>query len=71
MANLDLMGTAEAADVLGVSRETLLRWAAEEPPRLPSQKMPGLTGTRVFDPADVHALKTRIAAGRDKAPAAP
>lgn len=60
MGNQDLIGAAEAAEILGVSRDTLLRWATE--PKIASTKLPGQTGARVFDRADVLALKEDLAA---------
>lgn len=58
MGNADLIGSAEACDILGVDRTTLLRWAAA--PRLPSVKMPGKTGAVVYKRADVLKLKAEM-----------
>jgi excisionase family DNA binding protein len=59
MGNQDLIGAVEAAEMLGVSRDTLLRWAAE--PKISSVKLPGVTGARVFDRADVEKLRAELA----------
>jgi excisionase family DNA binding protein len=58
MALQEPIGSAEACEILGVDRSTLMRWAAE--PKLKSVKMPGQTGARVFDRADVLALKAEL-----------
>jgi excisionase family DNA binding protein len=60
MTKTDLIGAVEAAEILGVSRDTVLRWAME--PKLPSVKLPGVTGSRVFDRADVERLAAELAA---------
>ena len=54
------IGAAEAADILGVSRATVLRWAADE--TLRSQKMPGETGAYLFERSDVEELRDDLAA---------
>jgi excisionase family DNA binding protein len=58
MANLDLVSAVEAGEILGVSRDTVLRWAHE--PRLASVKLPGATGARVFERAEVLRLKAAL-----------
>lgn len=65
MANLDLISAVEAGEILGVSRDTVLRWAQE--PRLASVKLPGLTGARVFERAEVLRLKAELEAEQAKA----
>ena len=59
MPNLDLISAVEAAEILGVSRDTVLRWATT--PRLDSVKLPGATGSRVFERGEVLRLKTALA----------
>lgn len=59
----NMIGSAEAAEILGVSRATVLRWAdADRDIRLPGHKLPGETGAYVFDRADVEALRDELAA---------
>ncbi len=59
----NMIGAAEAADILGVSRATLLRWAGEEEDaKLPGQKLPGETGAYIFDRAVVEQLRDELAA---------
>jgi excisionase family DNA binding protein len=65
MPNLDVISAVEAAEILGVSRDTVLRWATE--PKLASVKLPGTTGARVFDRADVLRLKSELDAAADSA----
>ena len=60
MGNPDLIGTAEAAEILGVSRQTVHRWAGE--PKLKSIKMPGETSPFLFERADVERLRDELAA---------
>lgn len=51
----DLIGTVEAAEVLGVERSVLTRWV--QTGRLPEAiKLPGATGARLFRRSDVEAL---------------
>lgn len=55
-----LMSTREVARCLGVSVPTVTRLAREE--RLnPAQKLDGLRGAYLFDPADVAALADELA----------
>ena len=58
----NMIGAAEAASILGVSRATLLRWAGSEAPTLAGQKLPGETGAYIFDRADVEQLRDQLAA---------
>lgn len=67
MGNPDLIGTVEAADILGVSRSTLLNWS--RPPRITGIKLPGETGPFVFDRADVLKLKSELEAESENAQA--
>lgn len=57
-----LIGATEAAEVLGVSKDTLIRMAARGEIR-PVHKLPGPNGAYLFERADVE----RLAAGRVKA----
>jgi excisionase family DNA binding protein len=53
---LDLIGTTEAAQRLGVDRTTFFRWV--QLGRIaPVMRLPGQTGAMLFDPKDVDALK--------------
>jgi excisionase family DNA binding protein len=56
MANTDdLIGTVEAARILGVERSTLTRWV--QLGRIAEfKKLPGPNGTRLFRRSDVLAL---------------
>ena len=58
MSNLDVVTAVEAAEILGVSRDTVLRWSAE--PKLASVKLPGATGARIFERAEVMRLKAEL-----------
>jgi excisionase family DNA binding protein len=53
------IGTAEACRILGINRSTLMRWTHQG--KIPSQKLPGTTGTRLFDRHDVERLAAQIA----------
>lgn len=59
MGNPDLIGTAEAAEILGVSRQTVHRWAGE--PKLKSIKVAGETNPYLFERADVEQLRDELA----------
>ena len=61
----DLVGTAEAAEMLGVSARTVKRYAKAGHPLLVVTKMNGDTGAYVFQRADIE----RLAATRNKEPA--
>ena len=52
---IDLIGTAEAAALRGVSVKTVTRWVRDGK-LTPVQKLPGLRGAYVFDRSDVEAL---------------
>lgn len=55
----DLIGTKEAAELLGKSVATLNRWAADgrsDRPQ-PAVSLPGETGARLYQRADVEAYK--------------
>lgn len=53
----DLIGSAEACELLGIDRATISRWVAAG--RLtPAIELPGRTGTRLFKRADIQALVT-------------
>jgi excisionase family DNA binding protein len=51
----DLIGTAEACEILGKDRATVTRWV--EKGKLTSHKMPGRTGAHLFDRQEVEALR--------------
>ena len=51
----DLIGAAEAAEIAGVKRSTITRWA-EAGTLKPVTKLPGLTGAYLFARSDVEAL---------------
>lgn len=55
MAHGELIGTAEAADILGVDRSTITRWirSGRLAPRL---QLAGRTGALLFSRTDVEAL---------------
>ncbi len=56
-----LIGTAEAAEVIGVDRSTLSHWIAKG--RIaPAQKLPGKTGVLLFDRSEVERVATEYAA---------
>lgn len=56
----NVIGTVEAAEVLGVDPATVTRMAKDG--RLASRKLPGATGAYVFDLADVQRLRELRAA---------
>ena len=62
MTDRDLIGSAIAAKVLGVGRTTFYR-LVRNGRLVPAAELPGITGARLFDRADVDAL----AAERSKA----
>lgn len=53
-----LLGTVEAAEMIGVERSTLTRWVASGR-ILPIRKLPGRNGAVLFDRTEVE----RVAAG--------
>lgn len=63
MTNADdeLIGAAKAAEILGVDRRTLSRWAREGRLDVPAQ-LDGRTGARLFRRADVERLRDALAA---------
>lgn len=56
---LDLVGTAEAAQILGIERSTLSRWI-QLGHLAPAQKLPGKTGAHLFRRSDLEQFKTRL-----------
>jgi excisionase family DNA binding protein len=54
------IGTAEACEALGVSKDTLIRMAARGD-ITPLHKMPGVNGAYVFDRAEIEELAARKA----------
>lgn len=60
MANDILIGSAEACEILGVHRATLIRWT-EQDKLTPVHRNPGLTGAYVFRRADVERLRDELA----------
>lgn len=65
MNNPPPLTAQEAAEILGVSRWTVRRWVKSDYIR-PSHQLPGTTGARLFDRAEVD----RIKALRERKPAA-
>lgn len=66
----NMIGSAEAAELLGVSRATLLRWAGDDAPpglKLEGQKLPGETGAYIFDRDVVLARKAELEAAAETA----
>ena len=51
----NLIGSAEACDVLGIDRSTLTRWVAAGKVS-PSVRLPGRSGAMLFDREDIDAL---------------
>lgn len=60
----DLIGTTEAAEILGVTSRTVKRLALIGNDLPPAHKMPGDTGAYLFHRADVEALRDRRAERR-------
>lgn len=61
MNNTDLIGSAEAALILGVNRATLNRWAVKG--SVPTAvKAPGYTGPRLFDRLEIQRLTEKAVA---------
>lgn len=61
MSSPDLIGTAEAAETIGVERSTLSHWIAKG--RIaPALKLPGRTGSMLFTPAEVERVRAEYAA---------
>ena len=57
-----LLHSAEVCEILGIDRSTLSRWVAAG--RIPAaQKLPGLRGPFLFDPADVERIAATAGAG--------
>ena len=52
----DLIGSAEAAEVCGVDRATFNRWVVAGEIE-PAVAMPGRTGARMFERADVERIR--------------
>lgn len=67
MPNLDLISTVEAGEILGVSRDTVLRWSKPPALRLHSVQLPGATGARVYERAEVLRLKAELEREQAKA----
>jgi excisionase family DNA binding protein len=60
MGTSDLVGAAEAAEILGVDRATVLRWLAK--PRLTAEKLSGArTSAWLIDRAEVERLRDELA----------
>ena len=57
----DLVGSAEAAPIVGVPYSTFMRWVAEG--RItPVHVMPGISGAKLFSRADVERLALHVKA---------
>lgn len=62
MSTPDLIGTVEAAEIIGVERSTLSRWVASG--RItPAMQLQGTTGAMLFHRADAVALASALADG--------
>lgn len=61
----NVIGTTEAAEVLGVDPATITRMAKDG--RLTGRKLPGATGAWVFDLADVERLRDELASAKTAA----
>lgn len=64
---VDLLGTSEVAALLGVSPNTVTRWARER--RLPCLRTLG--GHHRFDRAVIEAMLADLRRGRERAPVGP
>lgn len=64
MTNVDTLTTAEAADQLGVSRRTLVRWITAGRIK-PALKMPGIRGPYLLDRQAVEQLVDELAQDRE------
>lgn len=60
MPPADLIATVDAADLLGIERSTLSRWVASGR-IVPAMKLPGQTGSMLFDRSDVERLAAEVA----------
>lgn len=56
----DLIGSKQAAEILGVDRSTFLRWVADGLIE-PEHELPGLTGSKLFRVKDVERLRAEKA----------
>jgi len=57
MKQADLIGSAEAAQILRINRATFNRWAAKG--MIPTAlKAPGFTGPRLFDRSEIELIAT-------------
>ena len=61
MSELDLVGSDEARRLAGVPYSTFMRWVADGRIK-PALVMPGISGAKLFDRADVEKLRDDIAA---------
>lgn len=62
MPTTDLLGTVEAADLIGVERSTLSRWMATG--RIAAaMKLPGRNGAVLFERSEVDRVAAAYAAG--------
>jgi predicted site-specific integrase-resolvase len=59
----NLLTSAEAAREIGIDRGTLSRWVALGRIK-PAMKLPGKTGTALFDPAEVARVRAEYKADR-------
>lgn len=58
---VELIGTVEAADLIGVNRSTISHWIAKG--RIePAQKLPGKTGVLLFTRSEVERVRDEYAA---------
>lgn len=57
--NRHLIGSAEAAEIVGVDRSTFTRWV-NRGEVCPAVELPGKTGARLFDRAEIERLADRM-----------
>lgn len=58
-----LIGAAQAAEILHVSRRQVSRYAERGRLRVAAE-LPGKTGSRMFDPTDVERLRAELATAK-------
>jgi excisionase family DNA binding protein len=58
MTDRVLIGSAQAAEMLGIDKSTLTRWVISG--KLAAEKLPGALGAYVLDLADVEKLRDEL-----------